>query len=232
MVRTLLEEFCENEAVPDRHGSHTISLNRHGNSSAGQDRMCRLVRPVRNAGPALLWPQPDLAFAPGRRPAFLSQAPALAPPPVLVVNWRDMTTPPSPSQSAEDYLERIHELIEEKGYARVVDIATSLQVKQASVTSMVQKLGELGYLNYEKYRGLVLTEKGKRVACGIQKRHETLSRFFSLFGLDPETQKQDIEGIEHHLSADTVQVLADLARFFESNPETLKQYLKSRRLPK
>ena len=67
-----------------------------------------------------------------------------------------------PSQTAEDYLERIHELIEEKGYARVVDIASSLRVKQASVTSMVQKLAELGYLNYEKYRGLVLTEKGDR----------------------------------------------------------------------
>ena len=135
----------------------------------------------------------------------------------------------TPSQSAEDYLERIHELIEEKGYARVVDIASSLKVKQASVTSMVQKLGELGYLNYEKYRGLVLTEKGKRIACSIQKRHETLSRFFSLLGLDPETQTHDIEGIEHHLSADTVEVLADLARFFEDRPETLKQFLQSRK---
>lgn len=84
----------------------------------------------------------------------------------------------SPSQSAEDYLERIHELIQEKGYARVVDIASSLKVKQASVTSMVQKLAELGYLNYEKYRGLILTEKGRAVACGIKKRHQTLARFF------------------------------------------------------
>src|SRR5882724_4497655 len=140
-----------------------------------------------------------------------------------------MTVPSSPSQSAEDYLERIQELIEEKGYARVVDIASSLQVKQASVTSMVQKLGELGYLNYEKYRGLVLTQKGKQVACNIQKRHETLSRFFSLFGLDPATQKQDIEGIEHHLSPETVDVLADLARFFEESPEMLKKFERSRR---
>jgi len=140
-----------------------------------------------------------------------------------------MATPSSPSQSAQDYLERIHELIEEKGYARVVDIASSLQVKQASVTSMVQKLGELGYLNYVKYRGLVLTEKGKSVACSIQKRHETLSRFFSLFGLDPDTQKQDIEGIEHHLSAETVEIIADLVRFFEASPATLKQFLKSRK---
>jgi Mn-dependent DtxR family transcriptional regulator len=134
-----------------------------------------------------------------------------------------------PSQSAEDYLERIHQLIQEKGYARVVDIASSLDVKQASVTSMVQKLGELGYLNYEKYRGLVLTEKGRAVAAGIQKRHSTLSRFFSLLGLDEETQKRDIEGIEHHLSLATVEVLADLAKFFEDHPEVLKQFLKSRK---
>jgi Mn-dependent DtxR family transcriptional regulator len=140
--------------------------------------------------------------------------------------------PSAPSQSAEDYLERIHELIEEKGYARVVDIASSLRVKQASVTSMVQKLGELGYLNYEKYRGLILTEKGRTVACTIQKRHETLSRFFSLFGLDSDTQKRDIEGIEHHLSPATVDVLADLAEFFEKNPDTLKLFLKSRNSPK
>ena len=135
----------------------------------------------------------------------------------------------APSQSAEDYLERIHELIQAKGYARVVDIASSLKVRQASVTSMVQKLGELGYLNYEKYRGLVLTDKGRAVATGIQKRHETLSRFFSLFGLDTETQKHDIEGIEHHLSSATVDVLADLAKFFEDNPVLLKQFQKSRR---
>ena len=135
----------------------------------------------------------------------------------------------TPSQSAEDYLERIYELIEEKGYARVVDIASSLDVRQASVTSMVQKLGELGYLNYEKYRGLVLTEKGREVACKIQRRHETLSRFFSLFGLDAATQQQDIEGIEHHLSAATVEVLEDLAKYFEDNPDNLKQFLKSRK---
>lgn len=133
----------------------------------------------------------------------------------------------SPSQSAEDYLERIHELIQEKGYARVVDIASSLKVKQASVTSMVQKLAESGYLNYEKYRGLILTEKGRVVACRIKQRHQTLSRFFSLFGLDEQTQQDDIEGIEHHLSPDTVEILSNLATFFEENPQTLKAFRRS-----
>ena len=135
----------------------------------------------------------------------------------------------SPSQSAEDYLERIHELIEQKGYARVVDIASSLKVKQASVTVMVQKLAEAGYLKYEKYRGLLLTDEGRTVARTIQNRHVTLSRFFSLFGLDDETQRQDIEGIEHHLSPETVEVLADLAQFFEENPETLKTFQQTRK---
>src|SRR5882757_1521303 len=139
-----------------------------------------------------------------------------------------MPTSSAPSQSAEDYLERIHELFEEKGYARVVDIASSLKVKQASVTSMVQKLAEAGYLEYEKYRGLMLTDKGREVARKIQKRHATLSRFFSLFGLDAETQRQDIEGIEHHLSPATVEVLADLAQFFEKNPGTLRSFQRSR----
>jgi Mn-dependent DtxR family transcriptional regulator len=144
---------------------------------------------------------------------------------------KDATKPgmTTPSQSAEDYLERIHALIQEKGYARVVDIASSLGVKQASVTSMVQKLAELGYLNYEKYRGLILTEKGRAVAIRIKKRHQTLARFFSLFGLDEQTQQQDIEGIEHHLSTETVEVLSSLAKFFEDNPAMLKTFLKSRK---
>lgn len=132
--------------------------------------------------------------------------------------------PPKPSQTAEDYLERIHELIEEKGYARVVDIASSLDVKQASVTNMVQKLDELGYLNYQKYRGLVLTEEGRTIALSIQKRHEMLSRFFSLFGIDAATQQSDIEGIEHHLSSKTMDMLTSLTDFFEQHPDTLKAF--------
>ncbi len=139
-----------------------------------------------------------------------------------------MPTPPFPSQSAEDYLERIQELIDEKGYARVIDIANSLQVKQASVTSMVQKLSEFGFVHYEKHRGLTLTASGQHVAQLIKTRHHTLSRFFSLLGLPPEIQEQDIEGIEHHLSPETVQCLADLTQFFEKRPLQLKQFLTTR----
>jgi Mn-dependent DtxR family transcriptional regulator len=143
-----------------------------------------------------------------------------------VFNPFDMPAPMSPSQSAEDYLERIHELIEAKGYARVVDIASSLKVRQASVTSMVQKLGRAGFVKYEKYRGLILTAAGREVARNIQNRHATLSRFFSLFGLDAETQRADIE---HHLSPATLEMLADLAGFFEQHPEALRAFKQSRK---
>jgi len=64
------------------------------------------------------------------------------------------------TSAIEDYLERIMELMDEKGYARVVDIAARLGISQASVTNMVQKLDAEGLIKYEKYRGLVLTPSG------------------------------------------------------------------------
>ena len=132
--------------------------------------------------------------------------------------------PGNPSQSAEDYLERIHELIESKGTAHVADIAQSLGVGQPSVTSMVQKLADEGYLHYEKYRALTLTEAGRSVAERIHDRHNVLADFFTLFDLDDETQARDIEGIEHPLSVDTLNTLADLTIFLKKNPEVLAQF--------
>ena len=140
-----------------------------------------------------------------------------------------MDVPNKPSQSAEDYLERIHELIESKGNAHVADIAQSLNVGQPSVTSMVQKLADDGYLRYEKYRSITLTDEGRAVALHIRDRHIVLANLFTLFGLDDETQARDIEGIEHHLSPDTLKTLADLTTYFQQNPKTLAQFQSSRK---
>ncbi len=135
-----------------------------------------------------------------------------------------MDVPNKLSQSAEDYLERIHELIESKGNAHVADIAQSLNVGQPSVTSMVQKLADEGYLRYEKYRSLTLTDAGRAVAERIRNRHVVLASFFTLFDLDDDTQARDIEGIEHHLSSDTLNTLANLTAFFEEHPKILAQF--------
>lgn len=130
----------------------------------------------------------------------------------------------APTISSEDYLERIAELIDRKGYARVVDIAARLEVSQPSVTAMVKRLADAGYLHYERYRGLAMTDRGRAVAQGIKSRHATLQRCLSLLGVDEATQEQDIEGLEHCLSATTLQRLDDLADFLEARPEVLREF--------
>src|SRR3982074_3787818 len=103
--------------------------------------------------------------------------------------------PPRSSAAVEDYLERILDLIQAKGYARVVDIAESLKISQASVTNMVQRLDGDGLLKYEKYRGLVLTPAGETLARNIARRHELLTDFLSLLGLEKRVIDHDVEGM-------------------------------------
>ena len=117
---------------------------------------------------------------------------------------------PRNSVAVEDYLERILELINTKGYARVVDIAESLKISQASVTNMVQRLDAEGLLKYEKYRGLALTASGEALALNITRRHQILTDFFRLFGLDEEIIYHDVEGMEHHISPPTLKVIEAL----------------------
>src|SRR5690606_32032713 len=102
-----------------------------------------------------------------------------------------------PTPSMEDYLERIYTLIEDKGYARVSDIAEALEVHPSSVTKMVQKLDKSQYLVYEKYRGLVLTAKGKKIGKRLVYRHELLESFMKMIGVNNEYIYEDVEGIEH-----------------------------------
>lgn len=118
----------------------------------------------------------------------------------------------------EDYIEQIYMLIESKGYARVSDIAEALEVHPSSVTKMVQKLDKDDYLNYEKYRGLVLTPQGKKVGKRLVYRHELLEQFLTIIGVDKDNIYQDVEGIEHHLSWNSIDRIGDLVQYFENNP--------------
>ncbi|CAN7353659.1 MULTISPECIES: transcriptional regulator MntR [Bacillaceae] len=120
-----------------------------------------------------------------------------------------------PTPSMEDYIEQIYMLIENKGYARVSDIAEALSVHPSSVTKMVQKLDKDDYLIYEKYRGLVLTPKGNKVGKRLVYRHELLEQFLRVIGVKEEHIYEDVEGIEHHLSWDSIDRIGDLVQFFE-----------------
>ena len=116
------------------------------------------------------------------------------------------------TERMEDYLEVIYELIQYKGYATTIDISEYLNVSSPSVTKMVQKLNDSGHLNYEKYRGIRLTDKGTLVAKNIRERHGLLAEFLQIIGVDEDTANKDAEGIEHHLQPKT---LAKLERFIK-----------------
>jgi Mn-dependent DtxR family transcriptional regulator len=125
------------------------------------------------------------------------------------------------STAVEDYLERILELIDSKGYARVVDIATSLRISQASVSNMVQRLDGEGLLKYEKYRGLVLTPAGETLARNITKRHHLLTEFLTLLRLDKQVIHHDVEGMEHHISPPTLRAIEALTAQLKRRPALL-----------
>ena len=132
--------------------------------------------------------------------------------------------PPARSSAAvEDYLERILELINTKGYARVVDIASALGISQASVTNMVQRLDAEGLLKYEKYRGLALTTAGELLARNITHRHQLLTDFFKLLGIKEEVIYHDVEGMEHHISPPTLHAIEALTSQLQKQPALLKR---------
>lgn len=123
-----------------------------------------------------------------------------------------------PTPSMEDYLEKIYKLIDEKGYARVADIAGGLDVHPSSVTKMIQKLDKDHYLIYEKYRGLVLTPKGKKIGKRLVDRHRVLEQFLSVIGVSDEHIYKDVEGIEHHLSQDSMFCIEVFIEWMNRNP--------------
>jgi Mn-dependent DtxR family transcriptional regulator len=127
----------------------------------------------------------------------------------------------STSSAVEDYLERILGLINTKGYARVVDIAQALDISQASVTNMIQRLDADGLIHYEKYRGLVLTDAGEALARNITHRHELLTDFLKLLGLDDAVIYHDVEGMEHHISPPTLRAIEALTAQLQRQPSLL-----------
>jgi len=124
----------------------------------------------------------------------------------------------------EDYLEVIYDLIQTKGYARAVDIAERLDVKTPSVTGMVQKLDDMGFVKYERYRGLTLTEKGEKMARFTQQKHALISKFLLMLGIEEKTANEDAEGIEHHVHKDTLNCIKRFVDYANEHPSWFKTF--------
>ena len=106
-------------------------------------------------------------------------------------------------KSAEDYLEMILMLDEEKGYVRSVDIATGLSVSKPSVSVAMKHLRENGYINMDKDNYISLTDKGMKIARRVYDRHKALTEILIRIGVDPETAQEDACKVEHDISPET-----------------------------
>ena len=108
------------------------------------------------------------------------------------------------TENTEDYLEIIADLLNTKGEARIVDIASKLDIAQATANKTIQRLQNQGFVKKEPYRSIFLTLKGQEVASVSKKRHIIVLTFLKNLGLDARTAEADAEGIEHHVSDKTL----------------------------
>ncbi|TPW32803.1 manganese-binding transcriptional regulator MntR [Pararhizobium mangrovi] len=114
------------------------------------------------------------------------------------------------SELIEDYVELIADFLETGGEARQVDIAERLGVAQPTVAKMLTRLSDEGLIVRRRYRGIFLTDEGRALAKRTRERHHIVETFLAALGVSPETARTDAEGIEHHVSEET---LAAFKRF-------------------
>ena len=110
------------------------------------------------------------------------------------------------SETAEDYTEMIADLIRNAGEARAVDLAKHFGVTGPTVNSIIRRLVRDGLVVSKPYRSIFLTDNGQILADYCKKRHEIVYDFLIKIGVNSDTAKNDAEGIEHHVSADTLSV--------------------------
>ncbi len=119
----------------------------------------------------------------------------------------------------EDYLERILLLSEDEGHARVTEIAKLLGISKASVTEMIAKLKSNGFVDFEKYGTITLTEKGREIAVKVKERHDILKSFLVLIGVNEEDANKDCCVMEHNLSKETTDKLKVFIEFLQEKKQ-------------
>jgi DtxR family transcriptional regulator, manganese transport regulator len=108
------------------------------------------------------------------------------------------------TEVAQDYVEAIADLSDSLGEARVVDLARRLGVTHVTVNRTLSRLQQAGYVNTRPYRSIFLTDAGRRLAAECKRRHETVVAFLRSLGISEKISELDAEGIEHHVSPETL----------------------------
>lgn len=115
------------------------------------------------------------------------------------------------AELAEDYVEVALELIEHTGEARMTDIADRLGVAHPTVAKALRRLSREGLVTLLPYRPVQLTEEGLTLAKECRRRHRIVVRFLEVLGLSPEKAEEEAEGIEHHVSPETLALMETFA---------------------
>jgi len=108
------------------------------------------------------------------------------------------------NEIAEDYVEAIADLVAETGEARVVDLAKRLGVTHVTVNRTIGRLQKAGWVSTRPYRAIFLTEQGRTLAAACKSRHETVLAFLLSLGIPEQVAAMDAEGLEHHVSPETL----------------------------
>lgn len=127
------------------------------------------------------------------------------------------------TSSMEDYLEMIYRNSLTEGYMRINNLSELLNVAASSATKMVQKLSNLGLVDYKKYGIISLTEDGKELGKFLLERHNIIESFLKNLGVE-ENILIETELIEHNVSVSTLQKISSFNKFLKQNPDILEKY--------
>jgi len=124
--------------------------------------------------------------------------------PKLILSDPERTRKEHAQETAQDYVEMISKLIDETGEARVTDLARQLGVTHVTVNRTIQRLRRAGLVTALPYRSIFLTEAGRKLSEETRQRHEIVGAFLESLGIPSEVAQADAEGIEHHVSKETL----------------------------
>ena len=128
------------------------------------------------------------------------------------------------SASLEDYIEAIYNIVEEKQKARSKDIAACLNVSGASVTEALRSLSKKGLVNYAPYAPITLTNKGRKVAKDVVRRHNALKQFFMVvLGIKHDIAEQGACKVEHAAPQEIIDQIINFINYLETCPVESKQ---------
>ncbi len=129
--------------------------------------------------------------------------------PEVQASWFARVREAHQTETKEDYVELIADLIEAQQEARLSDLSQRIGVAHATANKVIARLQDEGYVESKPYRSIFLTDKGQEMAQRCKLRHQVILDFLIKLGVPSEIAEFDAEGIEHHISPQTLEIMRE-----------------------